>query len=142
MGTEENKAIVRRMLEEGWNPGNLAVFDELLADDFENHDPGAPTVHTREDVKNYWAAHCAAFPDHHTTIEALIADGDCVVKQWSDSGTFTGEFMGIPPNGKKVTGTGLTLYRIENGKIKELRWGYDSFSLLQQLGAIPQLQHA
>lgn len=142
MGPEENKAIVRRMLDEGWNPANLEVFDELLSDDFVNNDPGAPHVRTRDDLKQYWTARCTAFPDHDASIINLIAEGDYVVKHWSDAGTFTGEFMGISPTGKQVSVSGLTLYRLRDGKIAELTWGYDTFGLLRQLGVIPEPEAA
>ena len=49
MSTEDNKALIRRLIEEVWNQGNLAVFDELYAPDFIFHDPGLPQVRTRED---------------------------------------------------------------------------------------------
>jgi steroid delta-isomerase-like uncharacterized protein len=138
MSTEENKRIVERMLDEGWNPSNPAAFDELMTEDFVNHDPTAPQIRTREDLKAFHAARTAAFPDQHTTVQDLIAEGDQVVKRWTFRGTQTGDFLGIPPTGKQATLEGLSIYRIENGKIAEMWWGYDQLGVLQQLGVIPE----
>src|SRR5690242_7291110 len=79
MSTEENKATVRRLTEEGWNQGNLAVFDELNAPIFIYHDPGAPDVRTIEDYKRWVTENRSVFPDLHFTIEDLIAEGDQLV---------------------------------------------------------------
>lgn len=137
MTTEENKALVRRLLEEGFNTGNKAVFDAMLADDFEDHDPSQAAVADREGLEQYWAALCAGFPDQHTAIDDLIAEGDRVVKRATWRGTHTGKFNGLPPTGRSVTLKVISIYRIEDGKVKEIFWGYDSLTLLQQLGVIP-----
>lgn len=142
MSPEENKAVVERALAEFYNPGDLAVADELFAPDFVNHDPVAPDVRDREGLKRLTAAHHAAFEDYQTAIEELIAAGDKVVKRWTFRGTQQGEWNGIPPTGKQVTITGITIYRLEDGKIKECWWGYDALGVLQQLGVIPVPQAA
>lgn len=137
MTVEENKAIVRRLMEEGFNANCPAVFDEMLADDFANHDPSQPTVADREGLKQWWASTGAAFPDQRTIIEGLIGEGDQVVKQATWRGTQTGEFNGLPPTGRSVTISIISIYRLESGKVTEISWGYDSFAMLQQLGVIP-----
>lgn len=137
MTTEENKAIVRRLLEEGFNACNMAVFDEMLADDFTNHDPGQPAAVDREGLKQMWAGLCAAFPDQHTVADDVIAEGDQVVKRATFRGTQTGEFNGLPPTGRPVTNKSISIYRIKDGKVKEIYWGYDNLGVLQQLGVIP-----
>jgi predicted ester cyclase len=76
MSTEENKATVRRSIEEGWNQGHVAVFDELNAPNFIYHDPGAPDALTTEDYKRWVTETRNAFPDLHFTMEDLIAEGD------------------------------------------------------------------
>lgn len=142
MSTEENKAIVIRLLEEGFNANNPAVFDEMLAGSFVNHDPAQAAVVDREGLKRHWAAVCAAFPDNRTVVEDLITEGDRVVKRARWQGTHTGELQGIPPTGKQVTLPSISIYRIAGGKVGELWWGYDNLSLLQQLGVLPQPEPA
>src|SRR5258708_34515332 len=87
MSTEENKALVRRLIEEVWNQGNLAIFDELYAPDFIFHDPGLPQVRTREEDKQWIARILKAFSDFHITIDDLIAEGDQVVVRFTSRGT-------------------------------------------------------
>lgn len=133
-----NKALARRLLEEAFNAGRLDVTDEIVATDFVGHDPSLPEeVRGPSGVKELIAGYRAAFPDIHMTIEDQIADGDRVVSRWRATGTHQGELMGIPGTGKQATVTGVTIDRIEDGRIAE-NWNYwDTLGLLQQLGAIP-----
>src|SRR5947209_19282825 len=93
MSTEENKATVRRAIEEGWNQGHVAVFDELNAPNFLYHDPGAPGVRTNQDYKRGVTESRSAFPDLHITIDDLIAEGDQVAMRWTFRGTNTGDLV-------------------------------------------------
>jgi steroid delta-isomerase-like uncharacterized protein len=138
MAAEENKAIVRRWVDEAYNPGNVGLMDELFAADFVNHDPANPMVRDLEGLKQDVRTQQAAFPDRHTSIDELLADGDKVIKRFTFRGTQTGEWNGIPPTGKQVTLQGIDILRIENGQITEIWWGYDALGVLQQLGVIPQ----
>ena len=139
MSTEENKATDRRSIEAGWNQGNTAVFDEVFAADFLGHDPSGPVheVHGPEGFKQVYAIYRSAFPDTHLTIEDQIAEGDMVVSRWTATGTHQGSMMGIPPSGKRVTITGITITRFANGKAAESWYSYDTLGMLQQIGAIP-----
>ena len=76
MSTEDNKAIVRRFIEEGWNQGNVALFDELTAPNWTYHDPSFPNVRSLEDYKRWTTETRSAFPDMYSTIEDMIAEGD------------------------------------------------------------------
>jgi len=87
MSTEDNKATVRRWIEEGGNQGNVAVFDELSAPNWVYHDPNFPDAHTLADYKRSITEARSAFPDFHTTIEDLIAEGDKVVMRSTWRGT-------------------------------------------------------
>lgn len=136
MSTEENKVNERRLVEEGWNQGNTAVFDELFAADYLGHDPSGP-MHGPEGFKQFYATYRTAFPDTHLTIEDQIADQDTVASRWTATGTHQGPLMGIPPSGKRVRVTGITISRYASGKIAEEWFSYDTLGMLQQLGAIP-----
>ena len=117
---EENKALVRRWLDEVLTRGNLRRVDELFAPNYVLHDPSFPyEVHGREGVECYVATYRAAYPDACFTVEDQIAEGDMVVTRWTACGTHQGEFLGMPPTGSRVTITGIEFDRIFDGKIDE-----------------------
>jgi predicted ester cyclase len=77
-----------------------------------------------------------AFPDWHTEVGHLIAEGDLVCERFTASGVQRGAVMGVPPTGKTVTLPGIQIFRISGGKIVE-RWGQlDELGLLRQLGLV------
>jgi steroid delta-isomerase-like uncharacterized protein len=137
MSIDTNKALLRRVTEEFYNQGNLAVADELFAADYVHHDLAAPDVRDRDGLKQSHAATRVAFPDFLVVVEHLIAEGEWVVTHWTLQGTHLGAWQGLAPTGKRVTASGLVLNRISDGKIHETWWGYDLMGVLQQLGTIP-----
>ena len=139
MLSDTNKTLSRRLFEEVWNKGNLAVLNELIANDHVNSGPGTlPGLPTGpEGAKQFVMMYRNAFPDTHFTIDEQIAEADKVVTRWTASGTHKGELVGIPATGKSSTVTGINVDRIVNGKIVE-SWGiFDQFGMMQQLGVIP-----
>jgi len=141
MSAEENKALVRRFVEEFWNERNTATADELMASDAVIHLPTGEVLNPNE-LKIFVGTWRESFPDWHSTFEELIAEGDRVAERWTGRGTHLGELQGIPPTGKRVEAPGSVFYRLVDGKIVEL-WGQlDMMSLMQQLGAIASPQQA
>jgi steroid delta-isomerase-like uncharacterized protein len=138
MSTEENKANNRRIYEEVWNGGNLAVIDELFAANSVFHDP-ATILHGPAGFKAYVTMYRSAFPDTDFTIEDVIAEGDKVVTRWTARGTHKGELQGIPPTGKKVAVTGIVVTHLSNSKLVEGWSNFDALGMLQQLGMIPSM---
>ena len=139
MSTEANKAIIRRLFEEAFGQGNLAVVDEIVALNHVNSGPGAlPGMPSGpEGSKMLITTYRNAFPDIHFTIDEQIAEGNTVVTRWTGHGTHNGELAGLPPTGKPATVVGVGVDRVENGKVVE-SWGlFDQFGMLQQLGVIP-----
>lgn len=138
MSTEQNKALARQMVEQIFNQGNISQVDEFLAPNFVEHEelpPGIPAG--REGVKELTAGFRNTFPDFKATIDDMVAEGDKVVIRMTWTGTQKGEFMGVPPTGKKVSFSVIDVIRIADGKFVE-HWGLmDSMGLMQQLGAIP-----
>lgn len=134
--SEQNKKIVRRTFKEIWNHGNLAVVDERFSADYVGH--STPEIHGPEGGKQFAAMMRSAFPDFHYTVEDEIAEGDRVVHRWTARGTHEGEFQGMPPTGKQVTITGISVYRVANGKLVEGWTDADMLGLLQQLGTVPR----
>ena len=136
MSASENKALVHRFVE-FFNQGNWEAVSELCAANFVNHDPAAPQARDHAGMIQNFQMIRAGFPDGHTTVEEIIAEGDRVATRWTFTGTHTGEWHGIPLTGKQVTLEGFDMYRISDGKIQEIWWSYNSLGVLQQLGAIP-----
>ena len=118
MSTEENKAVVRRYIQE-LDKGNVAVIAELLSPNFVDHNPDPGQQSSFETWKQMTTEAIAAFSNVHTTIHHLIAEGDMVVLHSTTSSTHTGEYMGKPPTGKQLTLTTIRIYRIADGKIVE-----------------------
>jgi len=138
MSTEQNKALVRQLVEEVINQGNMSMIDELLIPDFIEHEelpPGIPPG--REAPKALFTMLRSAFPDLKATIEHLIAEGDKVVLHMTWTGTQKGEFMGVPPTGKRISIGVIDIIGIAEGKFVE-HWGVmDSMAMMQQLGVVP-----
>jgi steroid delta-isomerase-like uncharacterized protein len=136
---EENKAVVRRFLEEIFTGGNLELVEELFAPHYVLHDPSVPgEVRGPEGIKQYVGMYRGAYPDTRFTVEDQIAEGDEVVTRWTGRGTHQGELMGIPPTGQEVTVTGIEFDRVSGGKLEETWVNYDAMGMMQQFGVIPQ----
>jgi steroid delta-isomerase-like uncharacterized protein len=134
--SEQNKAFVRRLIEEVIGRGNFALVEELVAADYVGHS-SPPEINTREGHKQFLVALRQAFPDLQIKIEDQIAERDKVVTRWTARGTHQGEFAGILPTGKQVVMTGIDIDRIANGKLVECWTKSDDLSMLQQIDAIP-----
>ena len=137
--SSENKDVVRRFLAEA-SQGNVSVMDEVFAPTFFNHTPTAGRSSDLAGYKQTVTAMLAAFPDFSVTVEDAIAEGDKVAVRVTLRGTHQGALMGIPPTGKQIAITGMSLWRVADGKIIE-RWeSADMLGLMQQLGVIPSQQ--
>jgi steroid delta-isomerase-like uncharacterized protein len=145
MSAEENKALVRRVIEEMFNKGNLDAADELIAPHFVDHHPAMPEeVRGPEGLKEVAAMYRVAFSDLHMEIEEQIAEGDLIATRWTATGTHDGDLMGIAPTGNRVTLPGMDISRVSDGKVAETWEGYDTMVMMQQIGAIssPEEQQA
>lgn len=138
--SEQNKAIVRRLMEEVWTKGNLAVADELLAANYVHHDPTTVDFGPGpEGEKQRAKLYRTAFPDLEFTIGDMIAEGDTVTMRWTSRGTHRGPLLAIAPTGKKATVSGMTIGRFAGGKLVEGWVNWDALGLLQQLDVVPTL---
>jgi predicted ester cyclase len=142
MSSEQNKTIVRRLLEEPWK-GNLGVVDELIDRNYVGHDPSIPEpLRGPDGFKENVSTYRAAYSDAQITVDEQIAEGDRVATRWTGRGKHDGDLMGVAPTGKKVTVSGLTLSRLANGKVIEAYTNWDTYGMMQQLGIVPELAHA
>jgi steroid delta-isomerase-like uncharacterized protein len=142
MSSEQNKTIVRRLIEESWK-GNMHVVDELIDRDYVGYDPSIPEpLRGPDDFKENVSTYRAAYSDARITVDEQIAEGDKVATRWTGRGTHDGDLMGVAPTGKQVTVSGLTLSRLANGKVVEEYTNWDTFGMMQKLGVVPELAHA
>jgi steroid delta-isomerase-like uncharacterized protein len=136
--SEANKSLVRRLIEETINKGNLSVVDEILSTDYVYQEPLAGEKRGKAGFQEIVGVYRNASPDIKLTIEEQIAEGDKVVTRTSGSGTQRGELFGTAPSGKRVSGVvGICVTRIINGKVTEDNWVYDALGMMRQLGAVP-----
>jgi steroid delta-isomerase-like uncharacterized protein len=134
--TEQNKEIVREFIDRVFTKGDLTAVDELLSEDFVNHDPHFGAPGGREAFRYMGTVVREACPDWHSELHLLVGEGDIVVEQFTASGRQQGELAGVPPTGREVRLPGINIFRIADGRIAE-RWGrLDELGLLRQLGAV------
>ncbi len=133
---KSNKEIVRRFVEEVFNNGNMAVADELVAEDFVNHSPSPGLPPNREGLKQDAQGLLTAFSAPFT-IDDMIAERDKVVVRGTFRSVHTGEFIGVPATNKEMTHTWTVTLRIQGGKIVE-RWAnVDALTFMTDLGIVP-----
>jgi steroid delta-isomerase-like uncharacterized protein len=118
--------------------GDLDRLDDLLADDLVEHEEFPGLEPNKEGVKQFFGIFRSAFPDLQMKAHQVIAEDDLVCARFTFTGTHQGEFMGMPPSGKRVEVQGMDIVRIREGQVIE-HWGVmDSGSMMEQLGAVPE----
>ena len=134
--SEHNKSLVRRFYEE-IDKGNIEVLDELVAEDYIDHNPPPfPGIGAgREGLKQAFRIFQAATPGTHR-IEEQIADGDKVVTRLTSTGKHEGDLPGAPRTGNDLKMTSITIHRIANGKLAEKWSEKDVLGFLQQIGVM------
>lgn len=138
MSVDENKALMRRLYDEVVNEHNLDLLEELVADDFVEHEgfPGLPNTGP-EAPKAAFEMFLAAFPDLRFTAEDMIAEGDKVATRVTMSGTHQGEFMGIPATNNSFSIQAIDIVQFRDGKAIA-HWGVtDQVAMMEQLGLSP-----
>jgi predicted ester cyclase len=131
-----NKESMTRFYD-GISSGDLAVVDELLADDFVEHDefPGIPQ--SREGVKQFFEMSRAAFPDLTMRVLHVVEEGDVCVGHGLFEGTHEGEFMGVAPTGRRVSVPIADVVRFDSDGRAVEHWGVtDTGMMMQQLGVV------
>jgi steroid delta-isomerase-like uncharacterized protein len=136
---EDYKAVVRRVIEEAWNKGDLAVVNEVVAPDYIFRVAAGQEYKGPEGLAQSVRMYRTAMPDFHITISDILAEGDRVACRFTVQGTFTGELMGIAPTGKRFTSTGAVFIRFVGGKEVEALEFLDQLSMFQQLGVTPPM---
>lgn len=133
--SQQNEAIVRRLIEEGWNRGNLAIVDDCLATGYTQEGP-LETVRGPQGEKAMITKYRNAFPDCKVEIDEMFSAGDRVVARFTYSGTHRGDFEGIAPTGRSIQGKGIDVVHMLDGRIVASYSQWDALGLMQQLGVV------
>jgi len=137
MSTNHIQSPIRRVFDEAFNQGHLAVIDELLIPDHLAHNTYGGAPNGPQGLKWLITMFRTAFPDLRCTVEDEISEGDQFAAHWTMRGTHNGSFLGNPPTGRPVVAQGIIFARIENGRIVEDWTLTDQLGILQQLGLVP-----
>ncbi len=142
MTLEDRKALVRQYFETArYNP---AICEQIFAphvrfETIQHATANAVIDSSPEEEKATYAWLDRVWGDWQLKIDEMIAEGDRVMVRWTFSGTQQGEYYGLPPTNRFVSYTGINIFRIEEGKIAEVRDIYDRLWLWQQLGVLPEI---
>lgn len=140
MSRQSPTDVVRRYLTEVVSGGRMELADQLIAPDVAFTSPYTPEpLHSREGLIAMLSYLHAAFPDFLLREEASLAEGELVASRWVAGGTHTGaEFNGLPADGRRFEITGMSVYRVADGRIVEGWVNDDTLGMASQLGLVPE----
>jgi steroid delta-isomerase-like uncharacterized protein len=141
LSTKDLKALERDFVEE-WNKGKtpaMAAVDKMGATNSVFHTATGEDIHGLENVRQMFSDFYDTFPDNHMTLKDMVAEGDKVAVRYTSTGTFKGEFMGIPPSNKKMTVSVIEIDRFVGSKLVEAWEMSDTLGWMQQLDVVPKL---
>jgi steroid delta-isomerase-like uncharacterized protein len=133
---DANKQVVHRFVQEVLAQGSKSAVDELVAKDFRSHS-WPSTGDGRADLKAAIDRIAKGLADSKFVIEDTIAEGDRVAVRVTSSATQVGEFMRIPPSGKRYEISEIHIFRLGDGQLAEHWDVIDTLGVMQQLGALP-----
>ncbi len=136
MTQEDNKELVRRFYE-AFDRADIDTLDALVADDFLIRTAVPGMLQGRDGFWQGARMLMAAFPERHTTVDLLIAEGDLVTAVHTHEGVHGGPYLGFPATGKRFKINGIEVFRIVGGKITEYWRRDDELGMLMQIGLIP-----
>ncbi len=136
MNTEQNKNLARSFVD-AVQGGNGDAVAKLVAPNWENHDPSLPPMKGAEGARQLATLIHTAFPDAKFTIDKIIAEGDRVGMHFSYTGTHRGNFLDIPPTGRRVNIQAAGILRVVDGKLTDNWVNFDAMTMMQQLGLAP-----
>lgn len=138
MSEDDNKAVVRRFYDEVMGQGDVAVLDQVMAEDFVDHGEalfGSPRG--RAVLRQGIAGTHAILADLNVHLEDMIADGDLVGVRGTMRCKHHGAFLGVAPTDHELCWQGLAVFRVVDGRIVERWFNSDSIGVVRQLGLAP-----
>jgi steroid delta-isomerase-like uncharacterized protein len=137
---EQNENLVKRWHDEGINQQNADLALELCAENFQFHFAFITSDYPIGSAAlRHWAkATFEFFPDFHVTLQDMVSDDDKVAFRVTITATHGGEIFGASPTGKTLSWDGMGIFRIQNGRLAEFWWTPDLFTLIDQLGLVPE----
>jgi steroid delta-isomerase-like uncharacterized protein len=134
------REIVETFVEQLWNQRQLALADDLFPSDFVAEPIAYQSLWQgtgSESMKHHIQEWLKGLPDLQMNTIAMMVQDDRVWSRWEMTGTHDGVLYGIPPTGKPIRALGVTLFEIENNKIRSLETIFDGLGLMQQMGVLP-----
>lgn len=139
MSLDEVKAVAKSYFEELTNKQDVGFVERLFSEDIAFYDPAIVPdgeAHGHAEVKQFFSVFFKVFPDVHFEIDDFFAEGNRVAIRFTWTGTHRTEFLGVELKERHVSVPGIDIFRIEGGRIAEVRVAFDRGYLLQQLGGI------
>ena len=137
--SDQNAALIRRWFEEVWNKGREEVIDELFAAEGIAHglaDEAGNDLRGPQDYKPFFRKFRSAFPEIEVVVEDTVSEGDKVAARCLVRGKHQSDSLGFAATGQSTEFTGITIVRIEKGKIVEAWNNFDFMTMYKQLGAL------
>ncbi len=138
MSVEKQRLIVEQWIE-AWNTQNLVAARNVLAPDYQRHDPNLPDLDGAAAGVDFITTIATGFPDIHLQVEHIFAHDDLVAARLTVRGTHQGPFMGVPATGREVTVEVMDVFRLDGDTIAEEWAVMNALGLFQQLGILPNL---
>ena len=137
---DEDRDLLSRYYHEVWGAGNVDALEELLTDDYIDHDPSPGFGPDKQAAKKLTAAVTSGMKDGRLTIRAVIVEGDRAAAHWTHTWTQIGDFLGrFPADGRQLHLRGHDFFRLRNGRIAEIWHCEDLLGVLGQLGVLSGL---
>lgn len=134
--TENNKAVIRKFIDDVLNQNLMERADDLVVEDFVELDPFPGQRAGREGLKEVLGGMRSAFPDMHWVVEEMVAEGDTVVTRFTWTGTHRAAFLGVPATGRNVVVKGVVIDELAGGRMSKSRILMDTLGMMQQLGVV------
>lgn len=132
-----NITLVKKLFEEVYNKNNFSALDELMENSVKLTDPAAPHVGSGlRAIKELEKKYATAFPNKKVKIDDIFSTEDKVVVRWTCTGVQKGELQDIPPSNQSIKISGISIFKITNGKISEIFQQWDRLALLEQIGEV------
>jgi predicted ester cyclase len=133
--SERNRDTVLRFFD-GTHSGNVDVIDGTVSPNIVTHGFPCHSPQSIAEYKQFFRGFGAGFTNMKYKILSALAEGDRVAVRFSIAVDHTGEYLGIPPTGKRVEFEGMVLYRLDHGLIVETWLHLDGLSFMSQIGAV------